>query len=111
MPCKYLISFFNFLGHLSFVKADPMAGNCRVQYAMQWRSGAEHFETFFLKMSSNLRDSFMNINHLLSILGSEAKDNTKRGPQTERRSCSNCLNPVTESGLEPAIFMSYLCCY
>ena len=44
MPCKYSrLSFFNFLGHLSFVKADPVAGNRTVQYAMQWRDDAEHF--------------------------------------------------------------------
>lgn len=44
MPCKYSrLSFFNFLGHLSFVKADPVAGNCTVQYPMQWRDDAEHF--------------------------------------------------------------------
>lgn len=42
MPCKYSrLSFFNFLGHLSFVKADPVAGNCAVQYAMQWKSVAQ----------------------------------------------------------------------
>lgn len=76
MPCKYSrLSFFNFLGHLSFVKADPVAGNCTIQYAMQWRSGAEHFlfkNVNLTKGKSNLRDSFMN--QLLSILGSEAKN-------------------------------------